>query len=250
MVFDAYAAYYDLLYKDKNYTQEAIYVHQLIQQHCKHAHSILDLGCGTGKHAAEFFNLGYKVTGVDISAKMIRIAEKNYRQDGISFQHGDIRNIRLNKKYDVVVALFHVMCYQTEDHDLLNALETAALHMEDNGLMIFDCWYGPGVINDPPVVRIKTMHNEKIEVERIAQPHLQIDRKIVNVDYQVRVKEKKNDSEYFINEKHKMRYLFSSEITTMAKQIGLQIIGSHEWLKFDALDNKSCWNVAFVLKKI
>ena len=32
-VFDAYARYYDLLYKDKDYAGEAAYVHGLIQKY-------------------------------------------------------------------------------------------------------------------------------------------------------------------------------------------------------------------------
>ena len=34
MVFNAYAAYYDLLYKEKNYKEEAVYIERLIQKNC------------------------------------------------------------------------------------------------------------------------------------------------------------------------------------------------------------------------
>ena len=57
--FGAYARYYDLLYRDKDYPAEARYLHELIQRHAPGAQSILDLGCGTGAHAAEFAELGY-----------------------------------------------------------------------------------------------------------------------------------------------------------------------------------------------
>jgi SAM-dependent methyltransferase len=248
MVFDAYAAYYDLLYKDKDYRQETDYVHQLINRHALNAKSILDLGCGTGKHAAQFAALGYEVAGVDISAKMIKIARHNHADLGIEFHNADIRDVRLGERFDVVVALFHVICYQTEDKDLLNVFETASTHLKKGGLLIFDCWYGPGVINDPPVVRVKKMNNEKIEVERTAEPSLYQDRKIVNVDYKVRIKEKNDQSEHFINEKHKMRYLFKGEVEVMAAQKNLEIIASHEWMKFENLDSQTCWNVAFVLR--
>lgn len=36
---------------------------------------LLNLGCGTGKHDREFEKLGYKVKGIDLSPKMIEIAE-------------------------------------------------------------------------------------------------------------------------------------------------------------------------------
>src|SRR5450432_1981030 len=70
-VFGAYSRYYDLLYRDKDYAAEASYVRSLIGQHCPAATSILDLGCGTGRHALLLAEHGYRVTGVDGSPDML-----------------------------------------------------------------------------------------------------------------------------------------------------------------------------------
>ena len=43
-VFNAYAAYYDLLYRDKDYAAEADYVAGLVLQFAPEARTILDLG--------------------------------------------------------------------------------------------------------------------------------------------------------------------------------------------------------------
>lgn len=51
-IFNTYAAYYDLLYRDKDYVGEAAYVHDLIQHHAPGAQEVLELGSGTGGHAA------------------------------------------------------------------------------------------------------------------------------------------------------------------------------------------------------
>jgi methylase of polypeptide subunit release factors len=64
-VFGAYARYYDLLYRDKDYAAEAQYVHRLIQSHALGARSILELGCGTGAHAVLLAGEGYRIHGVD-----------------------------------------------------------------------------------------------------------------------------------------------------------------------------------------
>jgi SAM-dependent methyltransferase len=250
MIFDAYAAYYDLLYKDKDYSHEANYVHDLIVKHHPAAKSILDMGCGTGKHAREFERFGYNVVGVDLSSSMISIANENYSSSTIEFYEGDLRTVRLAKKFDVVVALFHVMSYQTEDADIENALETASLHLNDDGLLIFDCWYGPGVLNDPPAVRVKEMMDEQIEVRRLAEPTLQPEKKIVNVHYNVEVKEKETNTKYIIKEKHSMRYFFSNEIEKLSALKKFNLVAAYKWLDTKKLDGESCWNVAFVLKKI
>ena len=50
-VFDDYALYYDLLYQGKDYKGEADYIYSLIEQFSLGGSSVLELGCGTAKHA-------------------------------------------------------------------------------------------------------------------------------------------------------------------------------------------------------
>ena len=38
---------------------------------------ILDMGCGSGRDAKIFSDRGFKVTGIDLSEKMINISRKN-----------------------------------------------------------------------------------------------------------------------------------------------------------------------------
>ncbi|HXV17836.1 MAG TPA: methyltransferase domain-containing protein, partial [Gemmatimonadaceae bacterium] len=78
-VFAGYSRYYDLLYRDKDYGAEALYVSQLIKTHSPDAVSIMEIGCGTGAHAAELAELGYNVTGVDMSEGMLEAADARRR---------------------------------------------------------------------------------------------------------------------------------------------------------------------------
>jgi SAM-dependent methyltransferase len=249
MVFDAYAAYYDLLYSDKDYKEEAEYVHHLINRHYPHAFEILDLGCGTGKHAREFSALGYDVVGVDRAAEMVRIAQQQFASENIRFYEGDIRSYRHPSKFDVVVSLFHVMSYLTEDVDLERTFETAAEHLRKSGLFIFDCWYGPGVLDDPPVVTTKKMKNDTVEVERIARPYVFHERKVVNVDFSVEVKQKEENTIHTIQEQHAMRYLFASEVEALASKNDMELAAAYKWLDYEDIGAKKCWNAVFVLRK-
>src|SRR5256885_707545 len=75
-VFGAnYAGFYDLFYADKDYAAEAAFVRDIIQRHKPNARSILDLGCGSGRHAVEFARAGLMVTGVERSGDMIAHAK-------------------------------------------------------------------------------------------------------------------------------------------------------------------------------
>ncbi|MDW8288418.1 MAG: class I SAM-dependent methyltransferase, partial [Flammeovirgaceae bacterium] len=143
-IFDIYSEYYDLLYKDKDYQKESEYIHQLIQQYHPSAQTLLNLGCGTGRHDYELAKVGYKITGIDLSDKMINKAIENtphHLKDKVKFFQGDARNSNLNEKFDVVLALFHVMSYQTTNEDISAFFNTAKNHLKPEGIFIFDCWY-------------------------------------------------------------------------------------------------------------
>jgi predicted TPR repeat methyltransferase len=133
--FDAYARYYDLIYRDKDYAAEAQYVHNLIQRCAPGARSILELGCGTGAHAEEFAEefarLGYEVHGVDASEEMLERAHARQILQApevakrLVFSAGDVRSFRTGHQFDAVTALFHVISYQIGDDDLLSTFATA-----------------------------------------------------------------------------------------------------------------------------
>lgn len=48
--------------------------------------TILDVGCGTGRHAVELARRGYAVTGVDLSAGMLAEAEQAAKAAGVSVE--------------------------------------------------------------------------------------------------------------------------------------------------------------------
>ena len=49
-IFEAYGRYYDLLYRDKDYTAEVKYINSLLYQHGVLGNELLELGSGTGRH--------------------------------------------------------------------------------------------------------------------------------------------------------------------------------------------------------
>jgi 2-polyprenyl-3-methyl-5-hydroxy-6-metoxy-1,4-benzoquinol methylase len=127
MVFDAYAAYYDLLYQDKNYHKEAKYISRLLEENGISNGKILELGSGTGKHAEEFAKMGFCVHGIDLSPEMVQ--EANHRNNNnlegkLFFEVGDVRNFEAGKKFDAVISLFHVISYQLKNEDILAMFNT------------------------------------------------------------------------------------------------------------------------------
>ncbi|RPI35990.1 MAG: class I SAM-dependent methyltransferase [Nitrospiraceae bacterium] len=251
-VFGSYSRYYNLLYRDKDYAGEAEHVHSLIQSHFPGAKTVLDLGCGTGRHDLLLAGKGYSMTGVDISEEMLAVANSQLsslssQPLSLNFFQGDIRTVRLDKTFDVVVSLFHVMSYQITNKDLTDAFATASAHLAPGGIFIFDCWYGPAVLTDRPSVRVKRLEDEQIIVTRIAEPVMHPNENVVDVNYHVFVRDKASGEVAELKETHRMRYLFRPEIEVLLRETGMSIISASEWMSgrkpgFDT------WGVCLVVK--
>ncbi|WP_026841167.1 class I SAM-dependent DNA methyltransferase [Citrifermentans bremense] len=248
-IFNQYARYYDLLYRDKDYRGESDYVHALIQEAAPKAQSVLNLGCGSGRHDRHLVDLGYRVTGVDISAEMLAAAREGAAgDDRLRYSQGDVRSLHLEESFDVVVSLFHVMSYQVTNEDLLAAMSTALLHLKPGGVFIFDCWYGPGVLTDRPSVRVKELEDDSIRVTRIAVPAMHADRDLVEVDFLVFIKNLADGSISELREKHLMRYLFTPGLRDQLTATGFEPLCFKEWLSSAQLGYTS-WNAVVTARK-
>lgn len=243
--FGVYSRYYNLLYRDKDYNEEASYIDSLICKYGPGAKTILDLGCGTGRHASLLAGKGYLVHGVDISEGMLAEAREASDGERLNFSLGDIRSVRLGKCFDVATSLFHVMSYQIRNEDLQDAFNTAHDHLKTGGVFIFDCWYGPAVLTNRPAVRIKRLEDEFVEVTRLAEPVMYANMNIVDVNYHIFVKNKASGVVDEIKETHRMRYLFKTEIDQLLKMVGFTAVGFFEFLTDDE-PGYDTWSVCFV----
>ena len=241
--FSLSARYYDLLYRDKDYRAEAAYLGSMIREFHGDAATILDLGCGTGIHAALLREAGYELVGVDVSEAMLERARSENPE--LTFILGDVRTVRLEQKFDVVTSLFHVASYQTSNRDVNDFCATLRDHLAPEGIAIFDCWYGPGVLTDRPVVRVKRFDDDHIRVLRIAEPDIDSEKNTVDVRYEIRVEDKSDSSFTTFREGHLMRYFFLPEIELFLEQNGLKLIAAHEWLTKRKPDF-DCWNLTVI----
>lgn len=240
-VFGAYSKYYNLLYKDKNYEAEADYIASMLGK----SKNVLELGCGTGKHAYLLKQKGYNVFGIDLSQTMIEEAKKL----GNNCQVADVRTFRCDKKFDAVISLFHIASYQNTDEDITNYFKTASYHLNKGGKFIFDIWYKPAVLFQLPEKRIKELENEEIKVKRYCTPNHVIEKSIVEVNYDIEITDKKTEAVEKIHELHSMRYFSSEEIKYFASLAGFKIIKEEEWLTKKQPSEKT-WGVCFVGEKI
>ncbi len=254
-VFDAYARYYDLLYRDKDYAGEAEYVASHIRKQAPQVKRILELGCGTGAHAEHLARMGYTVHGVDMSESMLARADARKSTlppevaARLSFGLGDARTVRTGETYDSVISLFHVMSYQITNADLEAVFETASVHLQPGGLFLFDFWYGPAVLTQLPEARVKRLEDEEIKVTRIAEPELHVNENVVDVNYTVLIEVKATKKVEQVRETHRMRYLFLPELLYFADAEIWTDFKSFGWMKLQELNQDDWAGLFFTTKK-
>jgi len=251
-VFGNYARYYDLLYKDKDYAGEARYVRRLLEKHAPGARRVLELGSGTGRHAERLGRDGYEVVGIERSAEMLARARQRAAAAGdaggrLEFREGDIRDFSLGRSFDAVISLFHVISYQTGNDDLIRLFRCVKQHLVSGGAFVFDVWYGPAVLAQKPERRELRLEDDVIEVTRFAEPEIHHDRNVVDVNYEILIRDKSTGTEETVREKHPMRYLFRPELDRMLGHVGLTLVHAEEWLTGKP-PGPDTWGVCFIAK--
>ncbi|MCU0666175.1 MAG: class I SAM-dependent methyltransferase [Candidatus Omnitrophica bacterium] len=106
---------------------------------------IIDIGCGTGRHAIELTKRGYKVTGVDLSESQLAGAREKAKAAGltINFQKYDARGLPFEGEFDLAIMLceggFSLM--ETDEMNFA-ILKSAARALNGQGKLVFTALNG------------------------------------------------------------------------------------------------------------
>lgn len=248
MVFrEKYTNVYDSLYQSKDYEKECDFVEKIFRKQDKNVKTILDLGCGTGGHAVVLAKRGYKVTGVDRSEEMLKVARRKSKHLGlkINFHRSSIQDLKLNEKFDAVISMFAVISYQTDNKDLAMACKNAKQHLKRGGVFIFDVWNGLAVMIDPPAEVGKEVRNGDERILRFTKPGIDVLHHTVDVNFKV-LKFKGEKVIFETEELHKMRFLYPQEIKYFLQVAGFSEIEFCPFLKPEEKLSIEDWNMAVI----
>jgi len=103
-----------------------------------HGHHILDLACGTGDLTVILNDLGYKLTGLDISEQMLEVAKSKNKDGSILFVCGDMLNLHLDMIFDSIVCANDSVNYCSSLDQLNKLFEGVNRHLIKGGAFVFD----------------------------------------------------------------------------------------------------------------
>ena len=248
MVFSENAHFYDLFYTGKNYASEAEFILGLSSRFDLVPKTLLDMGCGTGRHICEFVKRQIKCDGFDKSPEMLAHAIQRLSEDNVTLTEANLTDFENGKGYDLVIAMFSVFGYLIGNNQLLSGLRTAYKHLLPGGLFIFDGWFGPAVLAQKPEHRKHEYRYGQDTIVRKATPALDFINQIVTIHYEIIIK-RKNRILKRIHEDHYVRFMFIQEMALAMEHCDLELTHYCPFMVPDGKLSTDTWNITFIARR-
>lgn len=157
--------YYHILYKDRNDAEAQVFMDNLTHYlNLPEEAKILDLACGKGRHSIYLNELGYDVTGADLSENSIAEASKSSNEK-LHFKVHDMR-VPFEEKYDAVFNLFTSFGYFENDNDNFKTLTAIKESLTEYGFAVIDFLNADYVINNLVAEEVKTVDGIDFHIKR------------------------------------------------------------------------------------
>jgi len=220
--YSVLAPYYEQLSETRHWNAWITYVHNVFRTvPGKRPNKILDAACGTGRIAVGLSQLGYNVTGVDVSPAMLTQAKANREQANVTLplHQGDLRSLNLYNQFDAVICLCDSLNYITSRHDLVRVLQNIKRHLVRGGLFLFDvntAWKLQNFYGD------YTYADHHTDFSYIWQNEYDSYEQTVRMTLSFFIKQEDGSYQRF-DEQHVQRAYYHSEIEACLQEAGLEL---------------------------
>lgn len=161
------APYYDLLYAGvKDYEAESARLEAILAGAPGPVRHVLDVACGTGRHAEQLARAGFRVDGLDLEPEFVRIASERHAQG--QFRIGDMTSFEVEKPYDALVCLFGAIGYVRDEDRLRATAACFARAVRPGGLVVVEPWLEPAEIQDGRVAVLSAQAENQV-VSRVSR---------------------------------------------------------------------------------
>jgi ubiquinone/menaquinone biosynthesis C-methylase UbiE len=114
--------------------------------------SILDAGCGTGRHVAPLAQRGYRVVGLDVSRTMLKQAQGKSDRGAPRFVQGNLLALPFrDETFDAALCLESPLAYLQTREELRTALASLRRVLRAGARIIVDVFDYPGTLGYAPI---------------------------------------------------------------------------------------------------
>jgi SAM-dependent methyltransferase len=131
--YERFGEFYDAVMGDRGASAEKVM--ELIRATKPNAKNVLELGCGTGSILQRLQD-AYKVSGLDISEKMLSVARKKVPRSKLFRQ--DMVDFRIDGRFDVIICVFDSINHVRRFSDWKKVFAAVRRHLLPGGCFIFD----------------------------------------------------------------------------------------------------------------
>lgn len=211
--------YYHILYSHRDENEARLFLKTLTNYIKLPKNStIIDIGCGRGRHARFLNELDYSVSGIDIAQKNIDFAKK-YENENLHFFCFDKRNVFERGKFDLALNLFTSFGYLKDREDLEKALVSMAGNLRKGGLFVID------------YLNAEKIKHSEFTCDKVVNEGIEFTvRKEVNNNLIIKHIEVKDgiQTEHYCEEVHLITYDEFRDLFEVASLKILQIFGGYE----------------------
>ena len=157
--------YYHILYKERDEKEAQLFMDNIVHYlNLPEDSKILDLACGKGRHSIYLNQMGFQVTGADLSSNSIAIA-KDFENETLNFVEHDMRK-PFDQKFDAIFNLFTSFGYFENEEDNFTTLKAIKESVSEYGFAVIDFMNVPNVLSNLVPEEIKNVENIDFHIKR------------------------------------------------------------------------------------
>jgi SAM-dependent methyltransferase len=126
---------------------------------------VLDLACGKGRHSRYLAELGYDVTGLDISLNSISDA-RQFEHERLAFYQHDMRKLFRTNYFDAVINMFTSFGYFYKESDHLHVMQNISKCLKPGGMVLIDFFNSQWVRQHLVPSEVKTVQGIEFHLEK------------------------------------------------------------------------------------
>jgi SAM-dependent methyltransferase len=220
--------YYHVLYKERNEKEAQLFMDNIVHYlNLPEDAKILDLACGKGRHSIYLNQMGFQVTGADLSSNSITIA-KEFENETLKFVQHDMRK-PFDQKFDAIFNLFTSFGYFENEEDNFTTLKAIKDSISEYGFAVIDFMNVPNVLANLVSEEVKNVDTIDFNIKRYLKE---------GYIYKEIEFEDQGEKFHFIE---KVKGLTLEDFETMMENAGiylLDIFGDYKLKKFHKLESE------------